>query len=109
MLVTTTAKLEYVGTMLNATVTLPNGKTAKVELRNPKWEKPDQLEALNGKTYKLQGHVKLNAELQRFDDLKDREQSRDSLFKNTSHYLGTEGTQGLFIIDRMKRAAFTPR
>ena len=88
MLVTTTAKLNYVTDppQLTATVTLPSGKTAKVGLRNPKWEKSFELETLDGKTYKLQGEVTLNPK------------SSDS-----------PGTEGVFTILRMKRAAFTPR
>ena len=87
MLVTTTAKLTYLSNppLLTATVTLPSGKTAKVELRNPKWAKPADLEALDGKTYKLQGEVDLGKSLD------------------------GRGNEGVFNIQRMKRASFSPR
>ena len=59
MLVTTTAKVSFLKNppRLTATLTLEGGKTEKVELKNPKWEKAFALEELDGKTFKLQGEI----------------------------------------------------
>jgi hypothetical protein len=90
MRVTTTAKLEFLSRppALTATVQLPDGALKKLALQNPKWTGPSDLQALHGKTYKLQGEVTLG-------------ENKDPL--------AAPGTEGVFVIQRMKRAAFAPR
>jgi hypothetical protein len=88
MRVTTTAKLELQAKSLTAVIQLPDGVLKKLQLQNPKWTGPSDLEALHGKTYKLQGEVTLGTD-------KDP--------------LAAHGTEGVFVIQRMKRASFAPR
>ncbi len=95
---------------LKAKVTLPGGKKVTVELRDPAWTSWTQVEALGGKTVKLEGRVKLNKDL---IDMNSLEQDTpagqanytkvwDDLFKNQTHFLDTNQTEGVLVVDKLK-------
>ena len=114
-----TAKLEYVYTnecdnlsTLMAKVKLPSGKTVDVELRNPAWADWDAMEKAGDKTFTVEGRVKLNKDL--IDTYKlqegtpaERQEAKaawNDLFKDTTHFLDTNGSEGILIVDKMKPA-----
>ena len=112
-----TAELKYQYTnecdnqsTLMATVKLPNGKSVDVELRNTKWADWDAMEKAGGKTFTVEGRVKLNSELIDINVLNEGtpaqqaegEKAWNDMFKNTSHWIDTNGSQGILIVDSMK-------
>jgi hypothetical protein len=114
--VKTTAKAEYVYTnecdnqsVLKVNVKLPNGKKVDVEIRNPKWAGWDDMEKGDAKTFKLEGRVILNKDLRDMSalsqgspaDMKESEKAWNDLFKDTTHFLDTNMTEGIFVVDKM--------
>jgi hypothetical protein len=111
-----TAKLEYVysnecdnQSTLQAKVKLPNGKTVNVELRNPAWANWDAMEKAGGKTFAVEGHVILNSALKDINALNEgtpAEQAEgskawDDMFKDTKHWIDTNQTEGILVVDKM--------
>lgn len=114
--VKTTAQATYVYTnecdnlsVLKVNVKLPNGKKVDVEIRNPKWTNWDAMEKGDGKTYRLEGRVILNKDLRDMSalsqgspaDMKESEKAWNDLYKDTTHFLDTNMTEGIFVVDKM--------
>jgi len=114
-----TGELKYVYTnecdnqsTLMAKVKLPNGKSVDVELRNTQWADWDALEKAGGKKFTVEGRVKLNSELVDLNVLSEGTPAQqeegnkawDDLFKDTKHWLDTNGSDGILIVDSMKPA-----
>ena len=111
-----TAKATYVYTnecdnqsVLKVSVKLPTGKTVEAEIRNPKWKDWDAMEKGDGKTFRLEGRVVLNKDLRDMSALsqgtaaeaKESEKAWNDLFKNTTHFLDTNMTDAIFVVDKM--------
>lgn len=112
----TTAQASYVYTnecdnlsVLKVAVKLPTGKTVDVEIRNPRWKDWDSLEKGDGKTFRLEGRVILNKDLRDMSalsqgspaDVKESEKAWNDLYKNATHFLDTNMTEGIFVVDKM--------